>query len=332
MDELLDLGRLEINEDVVYNLGQTSGLENLHFSQLITEAIRRGEGELSRKGTLLINTRVDDRYGESRHTGRTPVARYIIDDAPDVDFSNAKLNQPISRDKADSIYNDVISHINNKKEIFVANRKLGADLANAFPLQFITTHASRALFAINQFRDLPPAELTIKGQLEEDVVTALVAPDMELDAEKYNLSQNGAVILDFIKRRIIVAGMKYCGEPKKGVFTFLNYIYPTKNIFPMHCGANIGKDCETALFFGLSGTGKTTLSSDPQRVMLGDDEIAWGPNGLFAMEGGCYAKLIRLSKSAEPDIYFAMGKFGALAENVVMHKGFLNPEKPAQPQ
>ena len=324
MDELLDLGRLGINKDVVCNLGQTRGMENLHFSQLITEAIRRGEGELSRKGTLLINTRVDDRYGEARHTGRTPVARYIIDDAPGVDFSNSKLNQPISRDKADLIYYDVISHINEKKEIFVANRKLGADLTNAFPLQFITTHASRTLFAINQFRDLPPAELIIKGQLEEDAVTALVAPDMELDAEKYNLSQNGAVILDFIKRRIIVAGMKYCGEPKKGVFTFLNYIYPTKNIFPMHCGANIGKDCETALFFGLSGTGKTSLSSDPQRVMLGDDEIAWGPNGLFAMEGGCYAKLIRLSKSAEPDIYFAMGKFGALAENVVMHKGFLN--------
>jgi phosphoenolpyruvate carboxykinase (ATP) len=324
MDELLDLGRLGINEDVVYNLGQTRGLENLHFSQFITEAIRRGEGELSRKGTLLINTRVDDRYGEARHTGRTPVARYIIDDAPGVDFSNAKLNQPISRDKADRIYYDVISHINEKKEIFVANRKLGADLTNAFPLQFITTHASRALFAINQFRDLPPAELIIKGQLEEDAVTTLVAPDIEIDAEKYNLSQNGAVILDFIKRRIIVAGMKYCGEPKKGVFTFLNYIYPTKNIFPMHCGANIGKDCETALFFGLSGTGKTSLSSDPQRVMLGDDEIAWGSNGLFAMEGGCYAKLIRLSKSAEPDIYFAMGKFGALAENVVMHKGFLN--------
>ena len=326
MDELLDPGRLGINEDVVCNLGQTRGLENLHFSQLITEAIRRGEGELSRKGTLVINTRVDDRYGEARHTGRTPSARYIIDDAPGVDFSNTRLNQPISRDKGDCIYNDVISHINDKKEIFIANRKLGADLANAFPLQFITTHASRALFAINQFRDLPPAELIIKGQLEEDPVTVLVAPDMELDAEKHNLSQNGAVILDFVKRRIIVAGMKYCGEPKKGVFTFLNYIYPTKNIFPMHCGANIGKECETALFFGLSGTGKTTLSSDPQRVMLGDDEIAWGPNGLFAMEGGCYAKLIRLSKSAEPDIYFAMGKFGALAENVVMHKGFLDYE------
>ena len=326
MDELFDLERLGINGDVVCNLGQTSGLENLHFSQLITEAIRRGEGELSRKGTLVINTRVDDKYGEARHTGRTPPARYIIDDAPGVDFSNTKLNQPISREKADRIYNDVISHINDKKEIFVANRKLGADLANAFPLQFITTHASRALFAMNQFRDLPPTELIIEGQLEEDTVTALVTPDMELDAEKHNLSQNGAVILDLIKRRIIVAGMKYCGEPKKGVFTFLNYFYPTKNIFPMHCGANIGKDCETALFFGLSGTGKTSLSSDPQRVMLGDDEIAWGPNGLFAMEGGCYAKLIRLSKSAEPDIYFAMGKFGALAENVVMHKGFLNYE------
>ena len=323
-DELFDLERLGINGDVVCNLGQTSGLENLHFSQLITEAIRRGEGELSRKGTLVINTRVDDKYGEARHTGRTPPGRYIIDDAPGVDFSNTKLNQPISREKADRIYNDVISHINDKKEIFVANRKLGADLANAFPLQFITTHASRALFAMNQFRDLPPTELIIEGQLEEDAVTALVTPDMELDAEKHNLSQNGAVILDLIKRRIIVAGMKYCGEPKKGVFTFLNYIYPTKNIFPMHCGANIGKDSETALFFGLSGTGKTTLSSDPQRVMLGDDEIAWGPNGLFAMEGGCYAKLIRLSKSAEPDIYFAMEKFGALAENVVMHKGFLD--------
>ncbi|MBW2466914.1 MAG: phosphoenolpyruvate carboxykinase (ATP) [Deltaproteobacteria bacterium] len=324
LQELLDLRRLGIHEDVVCNLGQTMGLENLPFSQLITEAIRRGEGELSRKGTLVINTRVDDQYGEARHTGRTPPARYIIDDAPGVDFSNAKLNQPISRKNADSIYNDVINYINEKKEIFIANRNLGADLANAFPLQFITTHASRALFAINQFRDLPPEELIIKGQLEEDAVTALVVPDLKLDAEKYGLQQDGAVILDFIRRRIIVAGMKYCGEPKKGVFTFLNYIYPTKNIFPMHCGANIGENSETAVFFGLSGTGKTTLSSDPQRIMLGDDEIAWGPNGLFAMEGGCYAKLIRLSKSAEPDIYHAMGKFGALAENVVMTKGFLN--------
>ena len=324
MNELLDLGRLGINEDVVCNMGQTTGLENLHFSQLITEAIRRGEGELSRKGTLVINTRVDDQYGESRHTGRTPAARYIIDDAPGVDFSNKKLNQPISRKKADDIYTDVINHINERKEVFVTNRMLGADLVDAFPLQFITTYASRALFAINQFRDLPPAELIMKGQLEEDVVTALVVPDLELDAKKYGLSQDGAVILDFTRRRIIVAGMKYCGEPKKGLFTFLNYIYPTKNIFPMHCGANIGENRETAVFFGLSGTGKTTLSSDPDRVMLGDDEIAWGPNGLFAMEGGCYAKLIRLSKNAEPDIYNAMGKFGAIAENVVMKRGFFN--------
>ena len=324
MRELLDLGRLGINKDVVCNLGQTRGLENLHFSQLITAAIRRGEGELSRKGTLVINTRVDDEYGKSRHTGRTPSARYIIDDAPGVDFANTKLNQPMDREKADHIYNDVISHINERKEIFVANRMLGADLVNAFPLQFITTHASRALFAINQFRDLPPTDLITEGQLEEGHVTALVVPDLQLDAQKYGLQQDSAVILDFTRRMIIVAGMKYCGEPKKGLFTFLNYIYPTKGIFPMHCGANIGDNRESALFFGLSGTGKTTLSSDPQRVMLGDDEIAWGPNGLFAMEGGCYAKLIRLSKNAEPDIYNAMKKFGALAENVVMTKGFFD--------
>lgn len=321
IQELLDLGRLGINEDVTCNLGETKGIENLHFSQLVTEAIRRGEGELSRKGTLVINTRVDDQYGEERHTGRTPVARYIIDDATGVDFSNSKLNQPMTRKKADLIYEEIINYINEKKEIFVANRMLGADLENAFPFQFITSHASRTLFAINQFRDLPPADMILKGQIKEDAVTAIVLPDLKLDAKQYGLQQDGAVILDFNKRRILVAGMKYCGEPKKGVFTFLNYIYPTMGIFPMHCGANIGNNRESALFFGLSGTGKTTLSSDPDRTMLGDDQIAWGAKGLFAMEGGCYAKLIRLDKNAEPDIYNAMKKFGSLTENVVMTRG-----------
>ena len=322
--ELLDLGRLGINEDVTFNLSETKEFENLHFSQLINEAIKRGEGQLSRRGTLVINTRVDDQFGEKRHTGRTPVARYIVDDTPDVDFSNAKLNQPMSRPKADLIFKEAIDHINEKKVIFVANRMLGADLEYAFPFQFITTHASRALFAINQFRDLPPKNMIQPDQIKEDAVTAIVLPDYKINAEKYGLQQDGVVILDFKRRKILVAGMKYCGEPKKGVFTFLNYIYPTMGIFPMHCGANIGDNGESALFFGLSGTGKTTLSSDPDRTMLGDDEIAWGPHGLFAMEGGCYAKLIRLNKNAEPDIYNAMKKFGSIAENVVMNRGKFN--------
>jgi len=324
IQELLDLSRLGINENVTCNVGEVEGLENLHFSQLVTEAIRKGEGRLSRKGTLVINTRIDDKYGNERHTGRTPIARYIIDDAPAVDFSNSKLNQPMTRKKADLIFAEMINYINKHKEIYVVNRMLGADLENAFPFQFITSHASRALFALNQFRDLPPAEMVLPGQIKEAAVTAIVLPDLILDAEKYDLEQDGAVILDFNKRRILVAGMKYCGEPKKGVFTFLNYIFPTMGIFPMHCGANIGDNRESALFFGLSGTGKTTLSSDPGRTMLGDDEIAWGNNGIFAMEGGCYAKLIRLNKNAEPDIYNAMKKFGALAENVVMHMGRFN--------
>ena len=324
IQELLDLSRLGINEDVTCNVGEMEGLENLHFSQLVTEAIRKGEGRLSRKGTLVINTRIDDKYGNERHTGRTPIARYIIDDAPAVDFSNSKLNQPMARKKADLIFAEMINYVNKHKDIFVVNRMLGADLENAFPFQFITSHASRALFALNQFRDLPPAEMVLPGQIKEAAVTAIVLPDLILDAEKYDLEQDGAVILDFNKRRILVAGMKYCGEPKKGVFTFLNYIYPTMGIFPMHCGANIGDNRESALFFGLSGTGKTTLSSDPGRTMLGDDEIAWSNNGIFAMEGGCYAKLIRLDKNAEPDIYNAMKKFGALAENVVMHMGKFN--------
>lgn len=321
IQELLNLSRLGINENVTYNLDEVKGLENLYFSQLVTEAIRRGEGKLSSKGTLVINTRIDDRYGEKRHTGRTPIARYIIDDASAVDFSNSKLNQSITRKKADLIYEEIINYINTKKEIFVTNRMLGADLEYAFPLQFITTHASRALFAINQFRDLPPSDMILPGQIKEDAVTVIVLPDLKIDAEKYDLHQDGVVILDFNKRKILVAGMNYCGEPKKGVFTFLNYIYPTMGIFPMHCGANIGDNRESALFFGLSGTGKTALSSDPDRTMLGDDEIAWGANGLFAMEGGCYAKLIRLDKNAEPDIYNAMKKFGSLAENVVMTRG-----------
>jgi len=319
--ELLDLGRLGIKKEVVCNLGLTEGIDNLHFSQLVTESVRRGEGELSRKGTLVINTRVDDQYGEQRHTGRTPVARYIVGDAENVDFSNKKLNQSIERKTTDKIYNKMIQHINTAGEVFIANRMLGADLENAFPFQFITSHASRALFAINQFRDLPPLDMIVKGQIEQDAVTAIVLPELKLEPEKYGLQQDGAVILDFKKRRILVAGMNYCGEPKKGAFTFLNYIYPSIGIFPMHCGANIGDTRDSALFFGLSGTGKTTLSSDPDRTMLGDDEIAWGPNGLFAMEGGCYAKLIKLDKNAEPDIYNAMKKFGALAENVVMKRG-----------
>lgn len=322
--ELLDLSRLGIKKDVTYNLGLTEGIENLHFSQLVTQAVRRNEGDLSRKGTLVINTRVDDKYGKQRHTGRTPNARYIVDDAEGVDFSNKKLNQPIDRKTADIIYKEMIKHINKEGEIFVANRMLGADFKNAFPFQFITSHASRALFAINQFRDLPPLDMINKGEIEQDAITALVLPELKLDSKKYGLKQDGAVILDFKNRRVLAAGMNYCGEPKKGVFTFLNYIYPTMNIFPMHCGANIGNNRDSAVFFGLSGTGKTTLSSDPNRAMLGDDEIAWGPNGLFAMEGGCYAKLIKLDKNAEADIYIAMKKFGALAENVVMNKGKFN--------
>lgn len=230
----------------------------------------------------------------------------------------------MTRKKADLIYKEMLKYINEQKKIFVANRMLGADLENAFPLQFITSHASRALFAINQFRDLPPADMILPGQIKEAAMTAIVLPDLKLDPKKYGLQQDGVVILDFNKRKILVAGMKYCGEPKKGVFTFLNYVYPSMGIFPMHCGANIGENRESALFFGLSGTGKTTLSSDPNRTMLGDDEIAWGKHGLFAMEGGCYAKLIKLDKNAEPDIYNAMKKFGSLAENVVMEKGKFN--------
>lgn len=321
VQELLDLGRLGIRKDITVNAGLTTGLENLHFSQLITEAVRRGEGELSRKGTLVIRTRVDDDFGMQRHTGRTPAARYIVDDADGVDFSNTKLNQAMSRKVADAIYTEMLAHINERSDIFVSNRMLGADLDNAFPLQYITSHASRALFAINQFRDLPPMSAINPGQIAQDAVTAIVLPDLQLDAERYGLKQDGAVILDFNNRRILVAGMKYCGEPKKGIFTFLNYIYPTLGIFPMHCGANIGANRESAVFFGLSGTGKTTLSSDPKRTMLGDDEIGWSDNGLFALEGGCYAKLIRLDPDAEPDISIAMKKFGALAENVVMRRG-----------
>ena len=316
--ELLDLTRLGIDKKVSINLGLTKGIENLHFSQLVTAAVRRGEGDLSRRGTLVINTRVDDQFGEQRHTGRTPAARYIVDDAEGVDFSSSKINQPISRKAAESIFKEMIKYINSQGELFVANRMLGADLSYAFPMQFITSHASRALFAVNQFRDLPPMSMINEGEIEQDAVCIIALPDMKPDPEKYGFLQNGAVILDFKKRRILAAGMNYCGEPKKGAFTFLNHIYPTLGVFPMHCGANIGVNRDSALFFGLSGTGKTTLSSDPERTMLGDDEIAWGPNGLFAMEGGCYAKLIRLNKNAEPDIYNAMKRFGALAENVVM--------------
>ncbi len=170
--ELMDLKRLGIKKKVTVNMGLTEGIENLHFSQLVTFAVRRGEGDLSRRGTLVINTRVDDQYGEQRHTGRTPQARYIVDDAEGVDFTNKKLNQPMSRENAEAIYREMIDYINKSGEVFVANRMLGADLTCAFPFQFISSHASRSLFAINQFRDLPPLNMINDGEIDQDAVTA----------------------------------------------------------------------------------------------------------------------------------------------------------------
>ncbi len=304
---------------------------DLHVGALITNSVRRGEGQLSRNGTLVITTKEDHpRYGKGRHTGRSPRDRYIVDHPEihehiDWEIKDAQtgrpINQPIDPDIADKLYNQLINYLSEQPEIYLQHRLLCADRMYGFPLYFISDSPTYALFANNIFRDLP---YTTK-EIPNDPVTLIFVPSFRVrNPKKYGLNSNGFVIIDFLKQRIFSGGMKYCGESKKAVFTLLNYILPFMDVLPMHCGANKGEEGDVALFFGLSGTGKTSLSSDPRRKLIGDDEHGWSPYGVFNFEGGCYAKLINLDRIKERGIWEAVRKFGAIAENVVLKDGYLD--------
>ncbi len=271
--------------------------------ELVQDALRRGEGRLSEHGALVIDT--------GTFTGRSPLDRFLVNDAitaPAVDWNDFNIAiaeaQFLKIQKATQAYFDALP------EIWVRDCAACADPEYRLNIRVLCEKPSTALFAYNMFLRLAKSELeNFKADWQ-----VYVAPGLQLDPDVFGTRRQNASIISFTHKTIIVAGTGYTGEVKKGVFTVLNFLLPAQNVLSMHCSANRGPAGDTAIFFGLSGTGKTTLSADPERQLIGDDEHGWSGNGVFNIEGGCYAKLFGLTQEAEPQIYQAI-RAGALVEN-----------------
>lgn len=282
---------------------------NLPQAELAEESIKRNLGVFADTGALAVNT------GE--FTGRAPKDKFIVRDATTenhVDWEDGEIS--FDPAKFDVLYEKVAGHL-SKCDVFVKDAFACADPKYRLNVRLITESPWAAMFAGNMF--LRPAADELKTIQPDWVV--LHAPSFSADAKTDGTRQHNFVILNFTKRQIIIGGTAYTGEIKKAIFTALNFVLPVyKNVFPMHCSANMGADGDTAVFFGLSGTGKTTLSADPQRRLIGDDEHGWSADGVFNFEGGCYAKCINLSEEKEPEIYHAI-KFGSILENIGFFPG-----------
>ena len=281
---------------------------NLTAAGLIAHAMRRGEGRLSADGAFIGIT--------GQHTGRSVQDKFVSDD-PEVtdDVWWGPVNRKLDPAKFTRFADDVRAFLGGQPELFTEDLYAGADPAHRIRVRLVTANAWHALFARNMFIRPPVEELA--GFAPDYVI--LHAPEMEIEAASYGGRENSGTLiaLSFARKLICIAGSSYAGEIKKSIFTVMNWLLPAKGVLPMHCSANVGERGDTALFFGLSGTGKTTLSSDPERKLIGDDEHGWSDAGVFNFEGGCYAKVIKLSREAEPQIWDASHRFGAVLENVV---------------
>ena len=288
-----------INASAVYR--------NLTPAQLTEHALRRGEGKLSNTGALVVTT--------GKYTGRSPNDKFIVDtEGVHNEIAWGKVNRPISREKFDAIKGKVAAYLQGR-EVFIFDGFAGADKKYTQKFRVVNELASQNMF-IHQLLIRPTAEeLAAYGDPD---YTILCAPGFKCDPAVDGVNSEAAIMIDYEAHLIVICGSQYAGEIKKSVFSTMNYVMTKMNVLPMHCSANMDPEThETAVFFGLSGTGKTTLSADPARKLIGDDEHGWSPDGVFNFEGGCYAKCINLSAENEPDIYNAI-KFGSLVENVVM--------------
>ncbi|MDR0425604.1 MAG: phosphoenolpyruvate carboxykinase (ATP) [Clostridiales bacterium] len=299
---------------------ETYGLEKYHImtpksvgrnlsSALLTELALRTEpdAKLTDKGALLIET--------GKYTGRSPKDKFTVDEpstAKNIDWEGE--NKRISEETFDRVCGKIAAYLSNR-DIYVFDGYAGADPAYRLNVRIVTEYASANLFMQNML--IRPETKDLAGFSEE--FTILCAPGLKLDPKAEGLNSEAAILVNFKKMMVIICGSKYCGEMKKSVFSVMNYILPLKGVLGMHCSANVALDGsgDTALFFGLSGTGKTTLSADPNRGLIGDDEHGWSDKGIFNIEGGCYAKCIGLTLEKEPDIYRAI-RHGAVVENVVV--------------
>ena len=286
---------------------------NLEPAQLVEHALRRGEGQLSNTGALCVRT--------GKYTGRSPNDKFIVDsEGVHDDIAWGKINVPTTQAVFDALYEKMVAYLQNR-EIFVFDGFAGADTRHTKAFRIVNELASQNLF-IHQLLLRPTAEQLADYKAD---FTIICVPGFKCDPQRDHTHSEAAIMIDYEKKLVLIAGSQYAGEIKKSVFSVMNYVLPKQGVFPMHCSANIGKNGDSAVFFGLSGTGKTTLSADPNRMLIGDDEHGWADESVFNFEGGCYAKCIDLTEESEPEIYRAI-RFGALVENVIVDPETRRPD------
>jgi len=279
---------------------------NLPTPRLYEKILTRGEGRLSHLGPITVRT--------GHHTGRSADDKFIVREPSIQDeIWWGRVNPPISEEYFDQLHKRMTMHLQTQ-DIYVQDCFAGADPDYRLPVRIITQYAWHSLFARNMFIQATPREL----DRHVPEFTVINAPRFHASPKLDGTNSETFIIINFRKKLVLIGGTSYAGETKKSIFTVMNYLMPKRGVLPMHCSANTGKDEDTALFFGLSGTGKTTLSADASRILIGDDEHGWSDQGVFNFEGGCYAKLIRLSREAEPEIYSTTRRFGTILENVAL--------------
>ena len=280
---------------------------NLIAPELFQAAARRSEGEFADMGPFVAVT--------TPHTGRSPNDKFVVKEpSSEKDVDWGKVNQPLTVEKYQLLLDDVRKYLNESPELFVEDLYCGADPSYRLSVRYVSPNAWHMAFVRNMFirpelSDLPTFDPNF---------TVLHAPEFQGDPARHGIRSSTFIVLNLAERTILIGGTRYAGELKKAMFTVMNYLLPREGVLSMHCSANVGKAGDTALFFGLSGTGKTTLSAAPNRGLIGDDEHGWSDNGVFNFEGGCYAKVINLSPESEPDIYRTTQMFGTVLENVVL--------------
>ena len=285
---------------------QREVLWNLVPAELYEHALRRGEGVVAEHGPFCAVT--------APHTGRSPNDKFVVQEPESAEHvAWGKVNQPMTEETFERLVTDVRAYLNTQ-DLFVRDLFAGADATYRVPVRFITPSAWHTLFVYNMF--LRPSLPDLRAFQPSWQV--LHAPEFQADPAVHGTRSGTFIAVHLTKRLIVIGGTRYAGEMKKSIFTVLNYLLPRQGVLSMHCSANVGEQGDVALFFGLSGTGKTTLSADPQRGLIGDDEHGWSERGVFNFEGGCYAKVIRLSREGEPEIYETTRMFGTVLENVVV--------------
>jgi phosphoenolpyruvate carboxykinase (ATP) len=278
---------------------------NLHSGVLVEHAIRRGEGQLADNGALAAYT--------GKYAGRTPKDKFTVKDSITADkIFWGDINQPFDPEKFDRLFDRIVEYLQGR-ELYVQDLYAGADPQYRLSIRVINELAWQNLFARALF--VRPTKEELKSHQPE--FTIVCAPKFHATPQCDGTRSEAIIAVNFTRKLILIGGTGYAGEMKKSIFGIMNFLLPQRNVFPMHCSANVGKHGDTALFFGLSGTGKTTLSADPERLLIGDDEHGWSPTGIFNFEGGCYAKCIKLSRENEPQIWNAI-RFGSVLENVVL--------------